>query len=433
MVTATPLSLAAAPVPRVPRLYRDAFSLASSSMLTAVLGIGFWAVCARVISPATLGVQTALLSIIVAPAIVVASGVGDAFTAIVPAAGSARARVVAQGYRLLLVTAGCCGVGAAVVAVTVLPQVRGSVPTALTVLVGVMIWSLFIVQDPALTAMRRAHWLPVENGTVSVAKIALLPLAILVGVGHPVIVATLIPSVLAIAVLFPQVRRLARLAQPGSERFVAVADPLGELPRLVRRTTTSVALSLGTLTLTPFIVTAAAGPSQGAVFSLALSVVQSLDFVGAALGVSLVVHASTAADESGDMALAVFKRTAAVVGIGAGVLIAISPFVLRALNPRYVTLHGAEIITILAVGSFVRCGYVIWAALQRARRQMRALLGLNAVAATSVLATIAPIAHHWGAVGAAVVIASAQVLLSAGAALHLLLRRSTGRAAVRST
>jgi O-antigen/teichoic acid export membrane protein len=281
--------------------------------------------------------------------------------------------------------------------------------------------------------MRRAHWLPVENGTVSVAKIALLPLAILVGIGHPVIVATLIPSVLAIAVLFPQVTRLARVPQPRTEPIVAVAGSLGELPRLVRRTTTSVALSLGTLTVTPFIVTAAAGPSQGAVFSLSLSVVQSLDFVGAALGVSLVVHASTAADQSGDMALAVFKRTAAVVGLGAAALIAVSPLVLRALNPRYVTLRGAEIITILAVGSFVRCVYVIWAALQRARRQMRALLMLNAVAATSVLATMAPVAHHWGAVGAALVIAAAQVILSAGAALHLMLQRSAGRAAVRST
>jgi O-antigen/teichoic acid export membrane protein len=114
-------------------------------------------------------------------------------------------------------------------------------------------------------------------------------------------------------------------------------------------------------------------------------------------------------------------------------LIAVSPLVLRALNPRYVTLRGAEIITILAVGSFVRCVYVIWAALQRARRQMRALLMLNAVAATSVLATMAPVAHHWGAVGAALVIAAAQVILSAGAALHLMLQRSAGRAAVRST
>jgi O-antigen/teichoic acid export membrane protein len=428
MVTATPISVTPAPVARVPKLYRDALSLASSSMLTAVLGIGFWAVCARLISPAALGVQTALLSIIVAPAIVVASGVGDAFTAIVPAAGSERALVVARGYRLLLVTAAGCGAIAAVVAVIVLPEARGSVPTGFTVFVGVVIWSLFIVQDPALTAMRRAHWLPIENGTVSIAKIALLPLALLVGVSHPVIVATLIPSVLAIAVLYPQVARIARLPAPVRDAGLAVPDSLGELPRLVRRTTTSVALSLGTLTLTPFIVTAAAGPSQGAVFALGLSVVQSLDFVGAALGVSLVVHASTAAAESGGMALAVFKRTAAVVGVGAVALIAVSPFVLHALNPRYVTLHGAAIITILAVGSFVRCGYVIWAALQRARRQMRVLLLLNAVAALSVLATLPPVADRWGAVGAAVVVASAQVVLSAGAAVHVLVRRSTATA-----
>ena len=404
------------------KLYRDAAALASSSMLTAVLGMGFWAVCARVVPPAELGVQTALLSIIVAPALVVASGVGDAFTALVPASGPARAAVIRRGYRLLAVMAVVVGVVAAVVAVTVLPQVRGSIATAALVFVGVGVWAMFVVQDPALTSMRRAHWLPVENGSVSIVKIAALPVAIALGFRQPVVVATLLPSIVAVCVLFPCVRRISRtLRDDGS--VTVVTGALAEMPKLVTRTTTSVALSLGTLTVTPFMVTAAAGPVQGAVFSLCLSIVQALDFVGAAMGVSLVVHAAANAAEAGRMAMSVFKRTVGVVGAGALVLVVVAPYVLRVLNARYIDLHGPAIIAILAVGSFSRSIYVIWAALQRARRRMRDLLLLNALAATFVFSSMTYSAHRWGAVGAAGVIAGAQVILSVGALLHLALHR----------
>src|SRR6266700_3609694 len=130
MITATAVELSTR-VPRTRSLYSDAASLASSSMLTAVLGIGFWAACARFIPPDTLGVQTALLSIITAPAIVIASGVGDAFCAILPARPVRRAGLVAQGYRIVVVSAAVLGLLAAAVAVLVLPQVRGSVSVAI--------------------------------------------------------------------------------------------------------------------------------------------------------------------------------------------------------------------------------------------------------------------------------------------------------------
>jgi O-antigen/teichoic acid export membrane protein len=404
---------------RVTKLYRDALSLASSSMLTALFGVAFWAVCGKLISPSVLGVQTALLSIIVAPAIVVASGVGDAFTAIVPVSGPAREKVIARGYRLLIVMAGGLGIVAGTVTILFLPEVAGSVPIAVMVALGVMIWALFVVQDPALTSMRRAHWLPIENGSVSVVKVMLVPAVIALGVDKPAVVATLVPSVLAVAILYPQVKRLARL---GRNEAPVPSGPnvLSELPKMVARTTTSVALSLGTLTVTPFLVTASAGPTQGAVFALCLSVVQSLDFVGAALGVSLVVHASPHGSQAGKMALAVFRRTVVVVGFGAVALVALAPVLLNLLNPAYGELHGVAVIAILAVGSFSRSVYVIWAALQRARRNMKPLLILNGVASVCVFTTVAPMARHWGAIGAAVVIAFAQIVLSGGALISLL-------------
>jgi len=421
-VTAAPAVVAVTPR-RTGRLYRDAAALASSSMLTAVLGFGFWAICARFVAPATLGVQTALMSIITAPAIVIASGMGDAFTALVPIAGRDAPALVRRGYRRLLVTASALGLGAGTLAVTVLPEVRGSLSVAALVAVGVVIWCLFVVQDPALTSLGRARWLPIENGSVSLVKIGLLPLALAVGVAQPVVVASLLPCVAAIAVLRPQVSRLAA----GHEGRSATVDAVAELPRLALRTTVSIAMSLGVLTATPFLVTAAAGPERGAVFSLALAIVQSLDFVGAALGVSLVVHASGKDADGARMARIVLARAAAIVGGGAVVLVLLSPFALRLLDGRYLQLHGVVVIALLALGSAGRCGYVIWAALQRARRQMRALLTLNAVVASAVLAAIVPIASRWGAVGAAALVAGANLFLTLCAGIHVAARHHARR------
>ena len=409
---------------RSSRLYRDAAALASSSMLTAVLGAGFWALCAGQLSPRELGVQTALMSIITAPAIVVASGMGDAFNAIVPASGPQRAAVVVRGYRIVLVASIGLGVVAGIVATTVLAQVRGSIPVALLVMVGVVIWSLFVLQDQALTSLHRARWLPLENGITSLLKIGLLATAIAIGVAEPVVLASLLPCVLAVAVLFPQVRRLS--LGPADPARVVIVDAPFQLERLAKRTTISIALSLGALTLTPFIVAAAAGPTEGAVFSIGLAITQSLDFVGAALGVSLVTHTAGASDGQAAMAFRVFKRTVAIVGMGAVGLVLVAPRILPLLNDSYSDLHGAQVITILVIGSVARTGYVIWASLQRARRRMRELIVLNATAAGFVLVTLAPVAARWGAVGAAGTILVAQLILTTGAGVHLL--KARGRA-----
>ncbi|MGH8891126.1 MAG: lipopolysaccharide biosynthesis protein [Acidothermaceae bacterium] len=407
------------------RLYRDATSLASSSMLTALLGVGFWIVAARLLPPSKLGVQTALLSAITAPAIVIASGVGDAFTAVLPAAPGLRASVLRRGYSIVLALSVTAGLIAAIVSVSVLHQVRGSVAVAVVVLGGTVVWAFFTVQDPALTSMGRAHWLPFENGAVSTLKVAIFPALAAVALGLPMLVATIVPAAAAVAVLLPRLRAMARSADDS----VPAIDYPTHLDRqvvtrqfdaLTLRTTSSVALTLGSLTFLPFVVTVVSGPVQGAVFALCLSVNQSLDFVGSALGVSLVVHASAPGADGARMARQVLRRAASIVGVGAIALVAASPLVLRIMNPTYLELHGIEVIAILCAGSLLRTGFVTWSALQRARRQLSPVLILNAAGALTLYATLPLLCDKWGAVGAALSLASAQTVLSIGACLHVL-------------
>jgi hypothetical protein len=370
--------------------------------------------------PSKLGVQTALLSAFTAPAIVVASGVGDAFTSLLPAALGTRLAIVRRGYRLALAMSALGGLVVAVTAMVALPEVHGSIVAGAAVLIGTVIWALFTVPDSALTSLGRAHWLPFENAGVSIAKIGLLPALAAVALGLPLVVATLIPAVAAVAVIAPRVHGFARSADARAPQ-VAAGEPalaVRQLNALTRRTTASVALTLGALTLLPFVVTAVAGPAQGAVFALCLSITQSLDFVASALGVSLVVHGSARRSEAAHMARIVLLRSVVIVGAGALALVLIAGPVLRAMNPAYIALRGVEVITILAAASVVRTVFVTWSALQRARRAYRPILVLNSLGAVTLYTTLPAFCSHWGAVGAASALGVAQGVLSLGAAVH---------------
>ena len=413
------------------RLYRDAMSLASSSMVNAVLGMVFWAVAAALLPPERLGVMTAVLSAITAPAIVVASGVGDAYASLLPAAGVGRIAVYRRGQRIFMVLSAVTGVIAGICTITMIHDVRGVIGVAVLVAIGTVFWSAFTLQNNTLTSIGRARWLPTASGVVSVGKLALLPLFAVTVSWHSVELATVVSAGIVVLVLRPAIKRIIETSQDlPTESVMSERQSLGAFDKFVVRTLTSVALSLGVLTLTPFMVTAYAGPSQGALFALSMSIVQTLDFIGSAMGVSLVVHASSAPGEAVVMAKSILIKALVLATAGAVVIALAAPIGLNALDPKYGHLGSAQVIGFLCVGSVVRTFYMVWAALQRSRRRMTALLTLNLVTGILLVATLPYMCERWGAAGGACALLLAQIVLSGGAAVHFVVTR--GRQVERS-
>jgi O-antigen/teichoic acid export membrane protein len=176
--------------------------------------------------------------------------------------------------------------------------------------------------------------------------------------------------------------------------------------------------------LLPFVVTAVAGPGEGAVFGICISLTQGLDLISAGMGVSLTVHAADRPDEARELALRVWRRVAMVVLVAALALAAASPLVLRIFGTAYVDRGGVTVITVLAATSVIRTGFIIWASLQRALRNTGLLLALNSVVAATMLPLVILLAHAFGAVGAASGVAVAQLLLSVFVFFHLKSTRS---------
>ncbi len=412
------------------RVHRDAGAVAISSALNAVLGAAFWAFAAKFIPPHELGVMTAVLAVIVAVGTVVASGIGDAYTALLPAVGAARPRVFRRGQRLFLILATTTGVTAAIATTTFLREVAGSAAVALLVFVGIVGFAAANLQNSTMIAIGRARWVPSVNLTLGLAKIVLLPaLAFTIG-WHSVELAVVIATVSVVLVLRPV---LARIIRTGRElpMTATIGEPraVTEFNRLVIRTVALSALGLGVLTLAPFLVTMFAGPSQGALFALSFSIVSTFDFIGASMAVSLVVHASSAPEQANAMARTILLRAAALTVVGTVGLIAVVPTLLGLLNPAYGQMGALGVISVLCAATILRVAYLVWAALQQARRSLRMPLVFNLATAVLMLAVIPGLCNAYGAIGGALAVLIHQAALTAAAGVHFAITRRTERTA----
>lgn len=402
------------------RLYRDAGSMASSSVANALLGIGFWAIAAKIFPPAQLGVMTAVLAVIVSVGVVIAAGVGDAYAALFPAAGDDRRRFYRIGQRTFLALAVVSGVVAAVCTTRLLQAVHGSVGVGILVAVGILVWSRLALQNATLVALGRASWLPAASIAVSVIKIVLLPILAVTIAWHAVELSFALSAIVVVLILRPMVARVIDTGDELPTTTIPGGLTVRTFNKFVGQTVLSSALSMGLLTVTPFVVAVFAGPKQGALFSLALSIVQALDFIGAALATSLVVHASSAPEEADTMARAILIRAVALAAVGAAVLIAVAPLGLRLLNPQYGAMGATGVIAALSVAAIFHCVYLVWAALQRSRRNMKTPLVFDGIAAAVLVATMPFLCREHGALGGAWAVLLAQLALTVGIAVHFL-------------
>ncbi|MDH3011675.1 hypothetical protein QEN40_13950 [Gordonia alkanivorans] len=410
------------------RVERDAIYLAGATVANAVLGMGFWTFAARFVEPSQLGVMTAVLSVITAVGSVISAGVGDAYTAVLPAVGDDRRTVYRRGQRLSAGLSFTAGGVAGLVTVCVLPEARFQFAVALLVAVGVFGWTALGLQSSTLIAIGRASWTPVANVAVGIGKIVLLPVAVFTVAWQSIPLAVVVAAVGVAVVLRPMIRRIVETGEGLPAQGALSGDQaMVEFHRVVTRTTALSGLNLGVLSLTPFLVTLFAGPAEGARFALVFAIVSTLDFIGASMAVSLVVHASGEPESAASMAKKILLRSGVVTGVGTIGLVVVVPGALHLLNPAYGVTETLVVVLILCAGSILRLPYLVWAALQQARRRLRAPLTFSGATAILLFALMPGLCGSLGAAGGAWAILLHQAALTflAGALTLVTRRRRT--------
>jgi O-antigen/teichoic acid export membrane protein len=173
-------------------LVQNAVALMVSSGGTAILGIAFWITASHLASAQNIGRSSAEIAAMVFLANLSQLSFGPIFDRFLPVAGNRTRAFVTRAYTLCT----CVALLAADIYLVAGFGRRFIPPSPWShaLFVGVVaLWTIFILQDSVLTGLRATRWVPVENILFALAKLALLPAALVLTVHQGLFLAWSVP------------------------------------------------------------------------------------------------------------------------------------------------------------------------------------------------------------------------------------------------
>lgn len=395
---------ALAPPRRLDPIARTSLSLAASTGVTAVVGMGFWAVAARAYPTEVVGRDSALITTVMALSAIAQLNLNNSITRFLPRVGVGVGRRILQAYGL----AGGLSLLTGVALVLLAPLVSDELGVltrnawlAAGVVLGLVGWSVFTLQDDVLAALDKAPWVPVANLVFAVAK--LVAVVLLVGTplsGHAVFVAWFLPTL----VVIPAVNLLiATRAVP--QHVARQTGPEPVLGRQVRRfllqdfaggTVLQVAAAV-----TPLLVVALVGASESAYFFIAFTAITTSDLFFLAMTASLTTEAARAPDRVAELTATTVKRLLLLQVPIVALELLFAPLILLVFGADFAE-NSATVFRLLACASLFRTVQLLFAAVARLRGDGARLLVAQVASAVVLVASLLLCGLQQGLTGIAV-------------------------------
>lgn len=184
-------------------LERSIVAVVTNTAATGVLGAAFWILAANLFEASAVAASVAASSLLIALSSLAQLNLSTALSRFLPGAGGGQFAVV-KGFYAAAVG---CATGVAIATAAVGWWRGGSIvdggdfSLTLVVALSIPLWVVFSLQDGVLVAVRRAHWLPVENGLVAVAKLALLPALFWLPGKGAILTAWVVPAIPAVLIV----------------------------------------------------------------------------------------------------------------------------------------------------------------------------------------------------------------------------------------
>lgn len=370
-----------------------------AEVLASGLGILFWTVAARLYDAQALGQASAMVAAMLTLTNISQLNLPMGLLRFLPGAGRRGVLFVRSAYFLTAVMGALLAAAFVLVAPRVLTRLgflRDSPVLAAAVVVGVVLWGIFALQDAALTAVRQAQWVPVENGLFSLAKIVLLGAFTAVSPTLGIVLAWLV----AMAATLPPVNvYLFTRALPGHVAARGAAPPLifREVARFVSVDYVGKLLGHLSTTALPLLVVAVLGAESNALFFVAWTVGTSLTLVATNLGYSLTVEGALDERRLAEHGRRVLQRCLQLVGAGAVVLAVAAPWVLTVFGPAYREASG--LLRLLAIAVVPASVNVLYLALMRVRRSLRRILAVQVAQCVLMLTLTVAVAPRFSIEG----------------------------------
>src|SRR5262245_2834199 len=357
-------------------LFRNAYGLMVNSVLSSGLGLVFWIVAARLYPTETVGRDSAMVAAMVTLSTICQLNLGNAIPRFMPLVADP-----AKALRKLYAVSTCLALVASAGFVFVVPRLDDELhvltdpPVAISFIVGTSLWGIFALQDGALTGLRQAPWVPVENAVFGVLKLVSLPLFLTIGVVNGVFLSWLGPMLLLLipvnALIFGRFIPKHRREHERSARLEDINR--GQLTRFLAQDFFASALFLGAVAILPLIVLSIVGGTGNAYYYIALTITLALEALVSNAGMSLTVESAFAAERLRGLAKLVLQRALMLMVPCALILVVGAPVILSPFGDDYVE-EGTPLLRIFGVTVIFRTLILIFQYVSRSRGRGRSLL-----------------------------------------------------------
>lgn len=328
-------------------LIQNAVALMVSTGGSALLGVAFWVLAARFAPTSVIGRTTAEIAAMVLLATIAQLSFGSIFERFLPVAGELTRSFVARSYVLTLSTAIAFTIGYELLNFGRRFLIHGLSDKAFF-LVAVVAWTIFALQDSVLIGLRASRWVAVENVGYGLAKLALLPLFLMVSKTQGAMISWVLPVLFADGLVSLY---LFRVRIPNHMASVTRSEDLPTTRELLLLSGAQYASILTTVFL-PAIVTLIVierlGADANAYYYLPAMISNSLGAFSWSIARSLLVEVSNDPGSLKRHANSAIKGLAAVLlpSIAIGVIFA--PYYLRIFGAEYAK-HGTSLMRMLLV------------------------------------------------------------------------------------
>jgi O-antigen/teichoic acid export membrane protein len=354
------------------RLVRSASALLISNATGALLGIAFWAVAARLFKATDVGYGVDEIAAMVLLAFLAQVNLGIVFPRYLHAAGAKAPRLVRLGYLTSVVLALIAGTVFLIIPLHHAYIAGGAFPKIFFV-IAVALWVVFGIQDAALTGLRKTFWVPVENTSFSIVKIALLPVFVTVAPHDGVFLSWVLP---VIACIVPISYFLFLKVLPA---HVAWASGRGSLP--TRQAVSSVLVGeyfggfayIALQTVPALLVTARLGVAQAAYLQTPWLAGTTFDFFLFNIATSLIVEASARPRAAPGIVRRAVRLTVLLLSPGIALIVLGAPLFMSVTLGAHYAHYGTRVLQLLALAlpfTAINALYITFARLARRMRRV---------------------------------------------------------------
>lgn len=359
-----------------------------SSLAGSALGMLYWILAARIYPTETVGINSAVISASMFLANVAQLNLVNALNRFLPVAGNKSRKLILVSY--LLNTS--LGILASLVFVfglswwaPALGFLADSGTFVLLFALATASWGVFALQDSAMTGMRSAVWVPVENIAYAILKIAFLVVfarlvpqfGILISWFLPLGAAIVVVNVLIFRRMLPvHIRRTEEFHEPIRTRVIAgyvAGDYFGML------------FWMAAAFLQPIVITQLAGATANAYFYLSWQIAYALYLVPRMMGMSFVTEVSARPFKLNSYSFKVLTQSARLIIPVVLVILVGAPYILLLFGREYAS-ESAALLRLLSLSAIPQIVVALYLSIARVQRQMLSLVAVQA--SLSILALI---------------------------------------------